>query len=106
MYGYMKEVVSASEISYRKKIIGLAVDVANVIMGAHYSVASLLQEDIPGIFIMKCACHSFHLWTSYACKTLPRGVKDLTRDMYNYFLSPKQTAGYKEFQAPCRCETT
>ncbi|CAN7975462.1 unnamed protein product, partial [Ixodes persulcatus] len=80
-------------------MIGFAADGANVMMGAHYSVASLLQADIPGIFIMKCVCHSFHLCALYACKTLARGVEDLARDVYNYFLSLKQTAGYKEFQA-------
>lgn len=48
---------------------------------------------------MKCVCHSFHLCASCACKTLPRGVEDLARDVYNNFLSPKQTSGYKVFQA-------
>nr|XP_037290874.1 uncharacterized protein LOC119186301 [Rhipicephalus microplus] len=67
-------------------------------MGAHHSIASMLQAQIPGIFILKCICHSFHLCASYACKTLPRGVEDLARDVYNYFLSPKQTSAYQEVQ--------
>lgn len=94
----MKDGFSAAEIPYTKNIIGCAADVANVMMGAHHSVASLLQEDIPEFFIIKCVCHSFHLCASYACKTLPRGVEDLARDVYNYFLSPKQAAGYKDFK--------
>ncbi|KAL3225088.1 hypothetical protein MRX96_004671 [Rhipicephalus microplus] len=67
-------------------------------MGAHHSVASMLQAQIPGISILKCICHSFHLCASYTCKTLPRGVEDLARDVYNYFLSPKQTSAYQEVQ--------
>ncbi|KAH6935843.1 hypothetical protein HPB50_010806 [Hyalomma asiaticum] len=31
-------------------------------------------------------------------RTLPRGVEDMARDIFNYFLSPKQTLAYKEFQ--------
>ncbi|KAH9379529.1 hypothetical protein HPB48_021062 [Haemaphysalis longicornis] len=30
--------------------------------------------------------------------TLPRGVEDLARDVYNYFLSPKQASAYQEVQ--------
>lgn len=99
LYEHLKAVFSAADIPYKNNMIGFAADGANVMMGAHHSVAALLKADIPGIFIMKCVCHSFHLCASYACKTLPRGVEDLARDVYNYFLSPKQTSGYKEFQA-------
>ncbi|XP_075543858.1 zinc finger BED domain-containing protein 5-like [Dermacentor variabilis] len=98
LYTSLKVVFSAAEIPYDKNLIGFAADGANVMMGAHHSVASLLQEEIPGLFIMKCVCDSFHLCASYACKTLPRGVEDLARDVFNYFLSPKQTSAFQEFQ--------
>nr|XP_050051083.1 uncharacterized protein LOC126547226 [Dermacentor andersoni] len=98
LYTSLKAVFSAAEIPYDKNLIGFAADGANVMMGAPHSVASLLQAEIPGLFIMKCVCHSFHLCASYACKTLPRGVEDLARDVFNYFLSPKQTSAFQEFQ--------
>ena len=47
---------------------------------------------------MKCVCHSFHLCATKTCNKLPRWLEDMIRDVYNYFLSPKQTAAFKEFQ--------
>lgn len=49
LFGHIKGVFSAAEIPYTKNMIGFAADGANVMMGAHHSVASLLQADIPGI---------------------------------------------------------
>ncbi|KAL3213093.1 hypothetical protein MRX96_035666 [Rhipicephalus microplus] len=98
LFSSLKAVFTSTEIPYERNLIGFAADGANVMMGAHHSVASMLQAQIPGIFILKCICHSFHLCASYACKTLPRGVEDLARDVYNYFLSPKQTSAYQEVQ--------
>ncbi|CAH1383553.1 unnamed protein product, partial [Tenebrio molitor] len=68
-------------------------------MGAHHSVMSLLKNDVPSLFIMKCICHSFHLCASYACQKQPRFVEDVTRDIYNYFSSsPKRVGEFVEFQ--------
>ncbi|KAJ8896321.1 hypothetical protein PR048_001665 [Dryococelus australis] len=48
---------------------------------------------------MKCVCHTFHLYVSYACMKLPRAVEDLARDVYNYFqCSPKCIGSLTEFQ--------
>ncbi|CAI6351435.1 unnamed protein product [Macrosiphum euphorbiae] len=52
-------------------IIGFGSDGCNVMMGQHNSVVSRLRESCPGIFIMKCVCHSAHLCASEACKQLP-----------------------------------
>ncbi|KAL3199891.1 hypothetical protein MRX96_043720 [Rhipicephalus microplus] len=98
LFSSLKAVFTSTEIPYERNLIGFAADGANVMMGAHHSVASMLQAQIPGIFILKCICHSSHLCASYACKALPRGVEDLARDVYNYFLSPKQTSAYQEVQ--------
>lgn len=98
LYENIKEVFSDANIPYKTNLIGFVADRANVMMGAHHSVASMLQSDIPGIFVMKCVCHSFHLCASHVCRTLPRGIEDMARDLFNYFLSPKQTLAYKEFQ--------
>ncbi|KAL3187612.1 hypothetical protein MRX96_025102 [Rhipicephalus microplus] len=102
LFSSLKAVFTSTEIPYERNLIGFAADGANVMMGARHSVASMLQAQIPGIFILKCICHSFHLCASYACKTLPRGVEDLARDVYNYFLSPKQTSAYQEAQGSQR----
>ncbi|KAH8027920.1 hypothetical protein HPB51_011150 [Rhipicephalus microplus] len=98
LFSSLKAVFTSTEIPYERNLIGFSADGANVMMDAHHSVASMLQAQIPGIFILKCICHFFHLCASYACKTLPRGVEDLARDVYNYFLSPKQTSAYQEVQ--------
>nr|CAI5826534.1 unnamed protein product [Callosobruchus analis] len=48
---------------------------------------------------MKCICHSFHLYASYACEKLPQEAETFTGDIYNYCLnSPKRTDELKEFQ--------
>lgn len=74
-------------------IIGFATDGCNVMMGAHNSVSSRLRNDLPGIKIFKCICHSMHLCTSEACKQLPRRCEDLARNIYsilNIVLNDKQ----------------
>lgn len=79
-------------------MIGFAAYGASMMMGVRHSLSSMLKSDIPNLFIMRCVCHSLHLCTSYACKKLPRWVEDMACDIYNYFLSPKQTAAFKDFQ--------
>lgn len=98
LYECVKAVFNDANIPYKENMIGFAADGASVMMGANHSLSSLLKNDIPNLFIMNCICHSFHLCASYACKTLPRWVEDFTRNIYNYFLSPKQTAIFKDFQ--------
>ncbi|KAK9872731.1 hypothetical protein WA026_019512 [Henosepilachna vigintioctopunctata] len=72
-------------------MIGFAADGANTMFGSNHSLSTLFANEIPHLFMMKCICHSFHLCASYACKTLPRGVEDFARDVYNYIQnSPKR----------------
>lgn len=66
-------------------IIGFGSDGCNTMMGEYNSVASRFKEQCPGIIIMKCICHSFHLCASEACKKLPRTCEDLARNIYNSF---------------------
>lgn len=92
----------SNNIPFKNNLIGFASDGANVMMGRNNSVVTLLQNEIPNIFILKCACHSFHLCASYACTKLPRFIEDLVRDIYNYFSSsPKRVAEFKNFQMFC-----
>jgi hypothetical protein len=48
-------------------LIGIGMDGANVMVGAHYSFATLLKAVVPDIIIVKCVCHSLHLCAEYAC---------------------------------------
>ncbi|XP_023221188.1 uncharacterized protein LOC111622947, partial [Centruroides sculpturatus] len=87
-------------------LIGFASDGANVMMGSHHSLMTLLKNDIPNLYIIKCICHSFHLCASYACHKLPRYVEDLCRDIYNYFnSSPKRVCEFSQFQQFCNIKT-
>ncbi|KAB0793694.1 hypothetical protein PPYR_13314 [Photinus pyralis] len=86
-------------IDFKQNCIGFASDGANNMMGGQNSVVSRIKELIPGIFVMKCICHSFHLCASYACEKLPEEVEKFARYVYNYFSnSPKRTEELKEFQ--------
>jgi len=52
-----------------------------------------------GVYIQKYICHSLHLCSSAACKTLPRACNDLARDLFNYFkFSSKRISQFREFQ--------
>jgi len=80
-------------------MIGFAADGCSAMMGQHNSVASRFKEKCPGIFILKCVCHSAHLCASEACKSLPRSVEDLARNIYNFFKSSaKRQCQFYAFQ--------
>ncbi|XP_025411758.1 uncharacterized protein LOC112684435 [Sipha flava] len=83
-------------------IIGFASDGCNSMMGAWNSVSSRFKEHMPGVYIQKCICHSWHLCSSSACKTLPRACEDLARDIFNYFKSSsKRISHFRGFQDFC-----
>ena len=80
-------------------MLGFAADGANTMLGTHNSLSSMLRNDVKGLFIQKCICHSFALCASYACLKLPRAIEDLARDVYNYFnSSPKRMGAQEDFQ--------
>ncbi|KAE9522707.1 hypothetical protein AGLY_016890 [Aphis glycines] len=79
--------------------IGFASDGTNAMFGCKHSVKTLLEEEVSGIFLIKCTCHSMELRASYAAEKLPNTVEDLIRDIYTYMeLSSKRQSEYKEFQ--------
>lgn len=83
----------------QSNVIGFGSDGCNVMMGEHNSVASRLRVSCPGIFTMKCVCHSAHLCVSEACKYLPRSCEDLARNVYNFLKSSsKRQSELKQFQ--------
>ncbi|KAF0748165.1 E3 SUMO-protein ligase KIAA1586-like, partial [Aphis craccivora] len=58
-------------IAYKTNMVGFASDGANTMFGSHHSVKTLLQNDFPHLFVMKCICHSLALCASYASSILP-----------------------------------
>ncbi|GBP15877.1 Zinc finger protein 862 [Eumeta japonica] len=100
LHNACKEYFDKENIPYKENMIGFAADGANTMFGSHHSLSTLFANEIPHLFMMKCICHSFHLCASYACKTLPRGVEDFARDVYNYIQnSPKRLGDYQQFQS-------
>ena len=98
LFGVLTAALEAAGIA-AENIIGFSADGANVMHGEHNSVASRLKEQIPGIFVLKCMCHSAHLCASHACETLPRSIEDISRDIYAYFShSAKRISQFEQFQ--------
>lgn len=78
-------------------LIGIGMDGANVMVGAHHSFATLLKAVVPDIIIVKCVCHSLHLCAEYACRELPKCLEFLVREIHSYFShSPKRIVEYRE----------
>ncbi|XP_008186719.1 E3 SUMO-protein ligase KIAA1586-like [Acyrthosiphon pisum] len=99
IYDAIKNVFEKHTIPYKTNMVGFASDGANTMFGSHHSVKTLLQNDIPDIFVMKCICHSLALCASYASNKLPDSVENLVRDIYTNFKYrfTRQTE-FKEFQ--------
>lgn len=82
-----------------ENLIGFGSDGCNAMFGANNSVTSRLKEQFPGIFLMKCICHSLHLVCSEACKMLPRRCEELARHIYSFFShSSKRQSQFYQFQ--------
>ncbi|CAH0718009.1 unnamed protein product, partial [Brenthis ino] len=60
-----------------KNIVGFSSDGCNVMMRRENSVACRFREDCPDIIILKCICHSAHLYASAACQKLPNRCEHL-----------------------------
>jgi len=80
-------------------MIAFASDGAHAIMGHNHSLKTLLINDIPHLFVMKCVCHSLALCASHACASLPNGPEKLVRNIYLYMqYSFKRQSQFKDFQ--------
>lgn len=66
-------------------MLAFAADNANVMVGSKNSIASLLQNEIPNLFIMRCTCHSLARCATAAANKLPREVEEILRKVYLYF---------------------
>lgn len=88
-----------NDIPYKNNLIGFGSDGAKVMFGSKHSVKTLLEKEIPGLFVLKCVCHSMALCASYAAEKIPNSVEDMVRDIYTYMkMSFKRQTEYKEFQ--------
>lgn len=95
----IKKIYIEHNIPYRDNLVGFASDGANTMFGSKHSVKTLLEEDVPGIFVMKCICHSLALCASYACEKLQNSIEELVRNVYNYMKqSFKRLSEFNEFQ--------
>ncbi|KAL5237008.1 hypothetical protein ACI65C_004418 [Semiaphis heraclei] len=80
-------------------IIGFGSDGCSTMMGKNNSVSTRIKEKFPGVFIMRCICHSLHLCCSEAYKSLPRRLEDFARNVFNFFShSSKHQSQFIEFQ--------
>ncbi|KOB71310.1 Uncharacterized protein OBRU01_13944 [Operophtera brumata] len=68
-----------------KKLIGIGVDGANVMVGEHHSFRSILKESLPHLTTVKCVSHSLHLAAEHACKVLPSHLEYIVREVHNWF---------------------
>jgi len=99
MYDVIIHFFIQNQIPYKHNMIGFASDGANSMMGLNNSLKTLIQKDIPQLFIMKCICHSLALCANYACSKLPVEVETLIRDIYNFMhQSYKRQTEFKQFQ--------
>ena len=88
-----------------ENIVGLSADTCNVMFGIHHSVSTLLLTKIPGLFMIKCSCHSIHECSEYASAHIPKIIEDVVRGICSQFSrSPIRRNTYKQFQALVECE--
>lgn len=84
LYSIIKQYLKSHNIPLTN-IIGFAADGASNIMGTNNSIVSHLMTKLPGIAILKCMCHTVHLCSSHAAKTLHCSCEDLIRNIYTHF---------------------
>ncbi|GFO36486.1 proteinral transcription factor ii-i repeat domain-containing protein 2 [Plakobranchus ocellatus] len=76
-----------------------ASDGENLMYGSKDSVLTRMLEVMPGLFVLKCFRHSFHLVAEHTSKYLSATADQLIHDIYNYFkLSPNRQQALVEFQ--------
>lgn len=66
-------------------MVGIGIDGANVMIGKHKSVATLLRKELPDLIVFKCVSHFLHLCAEKAAETLPRQLEFLIREIHNWF---------------------
>ncbi|KAJ8971181.1 hypothetical protein NQ317_003559 [Molorchus minor] len=92
-------VLKTMEFYFRSNSIGFGADNASTMMGHIGGVQQQLLQFNPDLYVLGYTCHSLNLCSSAACTKLPNSVKELTRDIYPYFLhSNKRPEAFAEYQ--------
>ena len=98
LFKCLQETLQKDELPWTK-VLGYASDGENLMQGANDSVLTGMEDAAPGLFILKCYCHTFHLVAEHASKILSKTAEQLIHDVYNYFkLSPNRQKSLIEFQ--------
>lgn len=84
LYNAVKKVFEDHEVPL-SNIIGFGSDNCSTMMGAQSGFQARLKEDVPGVFVMGCVCHSFALCANHASKLLPSWLEALVKDICCYF---------------------
>ena len=105
LFDSMMEALEAAGVD-KTGIIGLGADNCSTMMGANGGVRALLQDVVPGLFVMGCVCHSLALCTGHAARCLPSWLEMLVKDIASYMSrSPKRRDALSLVQeavnAPC-----
>lgn len=80
-------------------MIGFPSDNASVMMGQKGGVQAYFRNKNQHLYVMGCICHSLHLCSSAAAKTLPSILEILTRNIYTYFShGSKRLLEFQELQ--------
>ncbi len=80
----------------KELVVGFCADTTNSMFGVHHSVSTLLKNEIPQIFCVKCSCHSIHL---------PKTIEDVVRGICTHFSrSPKRREIFEKFQQLVECK--
>ena len=98
LFKFLQETLEKYELPWTK-VLGYASDGENLMQGCNNSVLTRMQAAAPGLFVLKCYCHTFHLVAEHASKTLSKTAEQLIHDVYNYFkLSPNRQKSLIQFQ--------
>ena len=68
-----------------QNMIGLSSDKASVMMDEKGGVRAYFEKTNKNLYVMGCICHSLHLCSSAAWKTLPHNLEILVKNVYTYF---------------------
>lgn len=79
-------------------LVGIGTDNASVMAGVNNGVYAKLKQEIPGLVLIRCVCHSLQLAVSYATKqNLPRNLEYIIEETYTWFSkSTLRQAAYKQ----------
>ena len=80
------------------KLVGFSADTCNTMFSVNNSVSTILKKAAPNSVLIKCACHSINLTSSYSSKELPKELEELVYSEFNLFArSPETFESFQDF---------